>query len=902
MTLRNRSLAMGLLLSSLVAACGDDAPLPDVDGGALVDANVDCTQGAVCDTGNPCASGAIDCRSGAPVCVADFGTTPVAMCGTVGVCGPGGLCVGDCIPDAVCDTGNPCSRGRVDCGSGRAVCIATDDAPPGTTCGTTGICGGAGSCSVCVEGASCDTGSPCSTGRLDCSGGGAGVCVATDDLPPGTACGAGLACDTSGCTTCVAGIPCVVANSCGAGRTVCTGTTPVCTPEGVAPLGAPCRAATGPCDVAERCAGTASTCPADVRAPVGTPCAGGQCDASGACVGVDECALGTDDCDRDPAATCTNNPSGFTCACPAGFAGAARGVSGCLLSDPILLSLVPSTGALSPAFAGATTMYTVTLPPGATSLTLTPTVALPSRATVRVNGVLVSSGAPSIAMSVGLGPTPLSVIVTTESGATRAYTVVAGRGSATYVKASNTNASDLFGGLAASADGSTLAVGAYPEASNATGIDGNQADNSAIASGAVYIFTRSGSSWSQQAYIKASNSGAGDQFGYSIALSFDGSTLAVGAQTEDSNAIGIGGDEANNSGTDSGAVYVFTRAGSSWSQQAYVKASNTDRNDRFGYSVDLSSDGSTLAVSALYEASSATSIGGSQADNSAAFSGAVYIFNRAVTTWSQQAYVKASNTNSDDLFGHSVSLSSDGATLAVGARDEDSNAAGVDGNQTDNSAANAGAVYVFTRAGPFWSQQVYIKASNSQMGDRFGYSLALSSDGATLAVSAPSEASNATGIGGAQSDNSAPDAGAVYVFTRAGSTWSQEAYLKASNTDAGDFFGPPLSLSSDGSTLAVGANREGSNATGIAGDQTDNSAANAGAVYLFTRSASAWSQQAYIKASNTDASDYFGISLALTSDGSTLAVGAIFEASNATGVGGDQADNSAASAGAVYIY
>jgi uncharacterized Zn-binding protein involved in type VI secretion len=137
----------------------------------------------------------------------------------------------------------------------------------------------------------------------------------------------------------------------------------------------------------------------------------------------------------------------------------------------------------------------------------------------------------------------------------------------------------------------------------------------------------------------------------------------------------------------------------------------------------------------------------------------------------------------------------------------------------------------------------------------------------------------------------------VYVFTRSGTTWSQQAYLKASNTDAGDVFGVPVTL--DGDTLAVGAVLESSNATGVDGDQADNTAGGSGAVYVFTRSGRTWSQQAYLKASNTDAGDRFGWSVAL--DGDTLAVGARLEDSNATGVDGDQADNSADDSGAMYV-
>src|SRR5262249_26312990 len=157
------------------------------------------------------------------------------------------------------------------------------------------------------------------------------------------------------------------------------------------------------------------------------------------------------------------------------------------------------------------------------------------------------------------------------------------------------------------------------------------------------------------------------------------------------------------------------------------------------------------------------------------------------------------------------------------------------------------------------------------------------------------------GIGGDQADNSALGAGAVYVFTRSGTTWAQQAYIKASNMDAGDQFGASLALSADGSTLAVGAFEESSAATGIGRDQADNSAEKAVAVYVFTRSGTTWTQQTYIKASNTDADDFFGTSLALSADGSTLAVGAFGESSAATGIGGNQTDNSADSAGAVYV-
>jgi len=492
-----------------------------------------------------------------------------------------------------------------------------------------------------------------------------------------------------------------------------------------------------------------------------------------------------------------------------------------------------------------------------------------------------------------------------------------------YVKASNTGggfAYDFIGGdafgesVALSSDGNTLAVGSTEESSNATGIstDGTgEMDNSVEAAGAVYVFSRNGGSWSQQAYIKASNTGRFDFFGDSVALSGDGNTLVVGASGESSSATGIstdGSGESDNSAVIAGAVYVFSRNNGSWSQKAYIKASNTEAGDSFGKSVALSSDGNTLAVGASSEHSGE--------DNPFAGPvGAVYVFDRSGDSWVQQAYVKASNAEEFDFFGGSVTLSSDGNTLAVGASGEESNATGISTNGTgeeDNSAPFAGAVYVFGRNGGSWLQQAYVKASNTEADDRFGASVVLSGDGNTLAVGASWESSNAIGIstnGTGEGDNSASNAGVVYVFSRNGASWSQQAYVKASNTEARDFFGESVALSSDGDILMVGASEERSNATGISTDGTgedNNLTGPAGAVYMFSRRDGSWSQQTYIKASNAGASDNFGVSVSVDSDGHTLAVGASGEDSNATGIthGADAAgtDNSAFRAGAVYLY
>ena len=264
---------------------------------------------------------------------------------------------------------------------------------------------------------------------------------------------------------------------------------------------------------------------------------------------------------------------------------------------------------------------------------------------------------------------------------------------------------------------------------------------------------------------------------------------------------------------------MFVRNGSTWVQQAYIKPSNTQTSDKFGFALALSGDGNTLAVSAALEDSSARGINGNQADNSAESSGAVVTSSPVpAPNWTQQAYVKASNADAGDQFGWSVALSHDGSTLAVGAQSESSGASGIDANQADNTAADAGAAYVFVRRGTTWTQQAYVKASNAQGGDRFGFCLSLSGDGNTLAVCGYDEDGSATGVNGVQ-NNDAGGSGCAYVFVRQGTAWAQEAYVKASNTVRNAAFGSSIALSADGNTLAVGAADEDSLSPGIDGDQ-----------------------------------------------------------------------------------
>jgi uncharacterized repeat protein (TIGR01451 family) len=410
---------------------------------------------------------------------------------------------------------------------------------------------------------------------------------------------------------------------------------------------------------------------------------------------------------------------------------------------------------------------------------------------------------------------------------------------------------------------------------------------------------------SQEVFFKLpfSASDANDQFGFSVAMTGGRTaesleTLVIGAPFEDGN--GINGDPTNNLKQNSGAAYVFVRfGGTQWTMQAYLKARNAGESDRFGSSVAVS--GETIVVGAPFERSAATGINGDFIDDSMINSGAAYVFVRTggiTGFWSQQLYLKASNTDRFDEFGHAVAVSGD--LVVVGAPGESSSATGINGNQADNSAEGSGAVYVFGRASNGqWLQLDYVKASNTGAGDRFGQSVAI--DGETIVVGAHLEDSNATGRDGDQSNNDATDSGAAYVFVRPFGVLfdlRQQAYLKASNTGAGDLFGYSLAISDN--TLVVGAYSEDSNATGVNGDQSDNTAQNSGAAYVFARSGETWNQQAYLKASNTGASDQFGISVGVS--GNLLAVGANLEDSNARGIDGDQANNGVTNSGAVYAF
>jgi hypothetical protein len=387
--------------------------------------------------------------------------------------------------------------------------------------------------------------------------------------------------------------------------------------------------------------------------------------------------------------------------------------------------------------------------------------------------------------------------------------------------ASDGVSNDRFGySVSLSSDGSTALIGAHGD------------DDKGGSSGSAYIFTRDGSTWTEQAKLIASDGASDDQFGWSVSLSSDGNTALIGAYGDDDN------------GSISGSAYIFTRDGSTWTEQAKLVASDGVSSDYFGISVSLSSDGSTALI-------------GAYADDDpvrGADSGSAYIFTRNGTTWTQQAKLTASDSAGGDRFGRSVTLSSDGSTALIGSPGD------------DDKGSASGSAYIFTRSGTTWIEQAKLTASDGAIDDSFGLSVTLSSDGSTALIGAP------------YSDDKGGNSGSAYIFTRSGSTWTEQAKLVASDGAADDYFGWAVSLSSDGNTALIGAYWD------------DDKGTNSGAAYVFTRDGTIWTEQVKLLASDGAADDYFGISVSLSSDGSTALIGAHYN------------DDKGTNSGSVYVF
>lgn len=337
--------------------------------------------------------------------------------------------------------------------------------------------------------------------------------------------------------------------------------------------------------------------------------------------------------------------------------------------------------------------------------------------------------------------------------------------------------------------------------------------------GAAYVFTRTDGEWSHQEKLTPNDGDDRDRFGNSVALSGDGTTALIGSfRDEDPN------------GDDAGSVYVFTRSDDEWSQQRKLTPDDGDDEDRFGLSVALSDDGTTALIGAKWDDNPNGGAGGS-----------AYVFTLAGGEWSYQQKLAAVDGDVNDEFGASVALSGDGTTALIGAN-----------NDEDPIAYGAGSAYIFTLANGEWNQQQKLTANDGTIGAGFGSVVSLSSNGTTALIGAD----NGEGPNGYRG-------GSAYVFTQAGGEWSQQQKLTPDDGDGADSFACSVTLSSDGTTALIGAKfDEDPN-----GDQ-------AGSAYVFTHTDGEWSQQQKLAANDGDDRDFFGVSGALSGDGTTAFIGA----------------------------
>ncbi len=274
--------------------------------------------------------------------------------------------------------------------------------------------------------------------------------------------------------------------------------------------------------------------------------------------------------------------------------------------------------------------------------------------------------------------------------------------------------------------------------------------------------------------------------------------------------VGAQGDDEN--GDQSGAAYVFTRSDAGWSQAAKLTANDAQSGDQFGGSIALF--GETVLVGARRD------------DDNGDDSGAAYVFTRSESGWIQQAKLTAADGEAGAEFGRSVALSDD--TLIIGAALD------------DEKGEDSGSVYVFTRSGTNWSQLEKLTAADGAEGDVFGISVALDGDTAL--------------IGADLDDDKGEDSGSVYVYTRSKGAWTEQAKLTADDAGAVDIFGVRVAISGD--TALIAARRDDDDVNGV----------DAGSAYVFIRSGTSWTQQAKLTASDAEASDLFGFTVAVHGD------------------------------------
>lgn len=592
------------------------------------------------------------------------------------------------------------------------------------------------------------------------------------------------------------------------------------------------------------------TCPDFQRcAPVnGRPrciCAVGTVDRGRGCEEATDCQIDRGGCDT--LTMCSVVGGTRICSeCPPGYSG--NGIDGC---TPLLSALTVTPGVLQPAFSPTVNSYKVRLGLLQSTVALLPRA--PTGVQIDVNGAALAPDAQWSSAVLPLGEQTFLLTLTAESGSHTRYEIKLERGGVqeAYVKASRPDADDGFGGSIA-LSGDTLVVGALNEDSSSGGVGGDENDNGAADSGAVYVFVRKGNVWSQQAYLKAESPASGDYFGTSVAIS--GDTIAVGA----TRAMTWGTISAS----PPGVVFVFTRNASGvWTQQTRLQSPARDA-DLFGFSVAVQRD--RLVVGAPYDA------------ESVGLSGALYVYerNNADNTWSEPLKLKAKEPVAQGVLGWVVAL--DGDTILGGAPGD---------SQLVPGEGGQGSAAVFVRRDPSWVMQQLLVPPQRVDGDIFGYGVAIAGDLAV--VGAPESAEL----------RSAPD-GHAYVFERTADRWNMSASLQAATPRDGDAFGTGVAVSRD--VLVISASGDASAGNGFAGDPTKSGPNGAGAVYLYGRQDANWVRSAFVKVNMPDANDYFAQRLAIDVD--TLVAGAVWEAGGSMGVNGDESSNRLSKSGSAYVF
>ncbi|MEM7277474.1 MAG: hypothetical protein AAF385_05045 [Pseudomonadota bacterium] len=470
-----------------------------------------------------------------------------------------------------------------------------------------------------------------------------------------------------------------------------------------------------------------------------------------------------------------------------------------------------------------------------------------------------------------------------------------------YFKASNADTNDQFGyATTISNDGTTIAVAAPFEDSAATEIDGEQADENAPNAGAVYVFDRSGGLWIQRAYLKTGYSDQDDWFGRSLDMNDDGTVLIVGSPGEDSSSLGVDQDEANNDSTNAGAAYIFRFSGGVWEQEAYLKPDGTVPTLQFGSAVAISGSGTVAAVGGgeedngkgavyTFRHGGVVAVSDGNEDNT---KGAVNSSRQRLSQWTPDTRILAGTVENFSAFGETLALNTNGTTLVAASPGRD--AGGV---------FNTGAVHVFNFSNSLWTEETMLLAPNPGVRDAFGTTLDIDAAGNVLVVGSNTEDSAPGADLANPSESLNDDYGAAYVFRRNGQGWSYEQLLKPHVLDAQDLLSYSLSMSGDGTTIALGAPNEASSETGTYAMDIDSTAVSSGAVFLYRFDGSSWLESQMIKGPTSEIGDGFGVAVSLSFDGLKVVVGALGEDSSSTGIqAGGRDNNTRIESGAAYLY